>query len=458
MVQWYARQQPPTDGAARRVLIVGLDGVPFSFAMRQVQAGRMPNLARIFAAGTVRPLNSSWPFVSSVAWSSFMTGTNPGKHNIYGFVDRRLNTYDVFLPNSSTMRAEPIWCVLSEAGKRVVVMNVPVTYPPRQVNGLMVSCFLSPSLAKATYPHDLSDRLAQMGYQIDADAAIAYRSKTEFMAELNRVLERRAAAMFELMDTEPWDMFMSHIMETDRLHHFYWEYMERDDPQWAPAFYQFYDRLDEILGRVWERVDKDTTLILLSDHGFCSIKQEVYINQYLREHGWLHLDQAEGRGPSLANITDDSRAYSLDPGRLFINLRGREPRGSVDPGAEYERERARLAEEMLALRDPADGSPIIERVFRREEIYHGDSYERAPDLVLAPYRGYALKGALDRPTLTHKGEVMIGEHTHDDALLYVSGHDLVGSSLAMEDVVPAIYSLMRVTPPEGLDGAMAISA
>jgi predicted AlkP superfamily phosphohydrolase/phosphomutase len=458
MVQWMSRQRPPADGAARRVLIVGLDGVPFSFAMRQVRAGRMPNLARIFAAGTVRPLNSSWPFVSSVAWSSFMTGTNPGKHNIYGFVDRRLNTYDVFLPNSGTMRAEPIWCVLSEAGKRVVVMNVPVTYPPRQVNGLMVSCFLSPSLAKATYPSDLSERLARMGYQIDADAAIAYRSKTEFMDELNRVLEHRAAAMFELMDTEPWDLFMSHIMETDRLHHFYWEYMERDDPEWAPAFYQFYDRLDEILGRVWERVDRDTTLILLSDHGFCTIKQEVYINTYLREQGWLQIDESEGRPPSLARVTTETRAYSLDPGRIFINLRGREPRGSVDPGADYERERARLAEELLALRDPADGAPIIERVFRREEIYHGASYDSAPDLVLAPYRGYALKGALDRPTLTHKGAVMIGEHTHDDALLYMSGHDLVGSSLAMEDVVPAIYRLMRVAPPEGLDGAMAISA
>ena len=458
MVQWFARRGAPVDGAARRVLIVGLDGVPFSFAMRQVQAGRMPNLARIFAAGTVRPLNSSWPFVSSVAWSSFMTGANPGKHNIYGFVDRRLNTYEMFLPNSSTMRMEPIWCELSQAGKRVVVMNVPVTYPPRQVNGLMVSCFLSPNLEKATYPRDLAERLGRMGYQIDADAAIAYRSKTAFMAELHHVLERRAAAMFELMDTEPWDLFMSHIMETDRLHHFYWEYMERDDPQWVPAFYEFYDRLDDILGRVWERVDRDTTLILLSDHGFCSIKKEVYINHYLREQGWLHLDHVAGRAPSLAGITAESRAYSLDPGRIFLNVRGREPRGLVEPGAEYERVRAQLADELLELRDPDDGAPMVERSFRREEIYHGPSYESAPDLVLAPYRGYALKGALDRQTLAHKGEVMIGEHTHDDALLYVSGHDLIGSGLQMEDVVPAVYALMRVAPPEGLDGVMAISA
>jgi predicted AlkP superfamily phosphohydrolase/phosphomutase len=457
-MHWFARHRPPATSAARRVLIIGLDGVPFSFAMRQVREGRMPNLARIFTAGTVRQLNSSWPFVSSVAWSSFMTGTNPGKHNIYGFVDRRLHTYDVFLPNSGTMREEPLWCVASQAGKRVVVMNVPVTYPPRAVNGLMVSCFLSPSLEKATYPHELSGRLANMGYKIDADAAIAYRSKAEFMTELNTVLERRAAAMFDLMDSEPWDLFMSHIMETDRLHHFFWEYMETGDPQWTPAFFKFYDRLDEILGRVWERVDRDTTLILLSDHGFCSIKKEVYINYYLRERGWLQLPPSSEKAPGLSDITHETRAYSLDPGRIFINLSGREPRGSVDPGAEYERVRAQLADELLELRDPNDGSLMIERVFRREEIYHGANYDSAPDLVLAPYRGYALKGTLDRDHLTHKGEIMIGEHTHDDALLYVSGHDLVQSSLAMEDVAPAIYSLMRVAPPESLDGKMAISA
>lgn len=455
-MQWFARRQAHP-GAARRVVVIGLDGVPHSFATRLVREGRMPNLARIFQAGTVRPLTSTWPFVSSVAWSSFMTGCNPGKHNIYGFVDRRLSTYNVFLPNSETMRAEPIWTTLSQAGKRVGVMNVPVTYPPRQVNGLMVSCFLSPSLEKATYPRELAGRLERMGYKIDADAAIARRSKTAFMQELLDVLDHRAQAMLELMDGEPWDFFMSHIMETDRLHHFYWEYMEADDPVWAPAFYAFYERLDAILGQVWERIGEDTTLIILSDHGFCTIRKEVYLNQYLRERGWLQLQPQDGRPPTLANIAPSSRAYSLDPGRVFINLEGREPRGSVRPGADYERVREELAAELLDLRDPDDGARMVERVYRREEIYHGESAINAPDLVVAPRVGYALKGALNHDRLTQKGDVLIGEHTHDDALLYVSGHDLVTTTLTMQDVAPAIFALMGVAEPEGLDGAMALA-
>lgn len=456
-MQWFTQRQD-RHGAARRVVVIGLDGVPHSFATRLVRQGRMPNLARIFAAGTLRPLTSTWPFVSSVAWSSFMTGCNPGKHNIYGFVDRRLNTYNVFLPNSETMRAEPIWTTLSRAGKRVGVMNVPVTYPPRQVNGLMVSCFLSPSLEKATYPRELAGRLRQMGYKIDADAAIARTSKSAFMQELLDVLDHRARAMLTLMDEEPWDFFMSHIMETDRLHHFYWEYMEADDPVWAPAFYAFYERLDAILGQVWERIGEDTTLIMLSDHGFCTIRQEVYLNHYLREHGWLQLQPQDGRPPTLGDIAPSSRAYSLDPGRIFINLEGREPRGSVRPGEEYERVCEELAAELLVLRDPSSGESIVERVYRREEIYHGASAQNAPDLVVAPRVGYALKGALDRDQLTYKGDVLIGEHTHDDALLYISGHDLVTSTLTMQDVAPAIFSLMRVPQPAGLDGAMAITA
>ncbi len=457
-MHWLTRRHTSANGAARRILVIGLDGVPFSFAMRQVREGRMPNLGRIFAAGTVRQLNSTWPFVSSVAWSSFMTGCNPGKHNIYGFVDRRLHSYDVFLPNSDNMRTEPLWCTLSQAGKRVAVMNVPVTYPPRAVNGLMVSCFLSPSLQKATYPRELAGRLERMGYKIDADAAIARRSKVDFMRELTTVLERRATAMFELMDSEPWDFFMSHIMETDRLHHFYWEYMEQGDEQWCPAFYAFYRQLDDILGQVWDRVGQDTTLILLSDHGFCSVKKEVYLNTYLREKGWLRFDTTEARAPTLASIAPSAKAYSLDPGRVFINVRGREPRGSVEPGAEYERVCAQLAEELLELRDPDDGTPMVERVFRRDEIYHGASAVNAPDLVVAPKQGYAFKGAFDRDRLTFKGDVLIGEHTHDDALLYVSGHSLVDGMLTMEDVSPSIFELMRVAPHEALDGRLAISA
>ncbi|MFI5271416.1 MAG: alkaline phosphatase family protein [Ktedonobacterales bacterium] len=456
-MQWFSRRQPAA-GTARRVVVIGLDGVPYSFATRLVSEGRMPNLARIFRAGTVRPLTSTWPFVSSVAWSSFMTGCNPGKHNIYGFVDRRLNTYNVFLPNSDTMRAEPIWSTLSRAGKRVGVMNVPVTYPPRQVNGLMVSCFLSPSLEKATYPRELAGRLAAMGYKIDADAAIARRSKTEYMRELLDVLDHRAQAMLTLMDGEPWDFFMSHIMETDRLHHFYWEYMERDDPTWAPAFYAFYERLDAILGQVFERLGADTTLIMLSDHGFCTVRKEVYLNHYLQEQGWLQLHAADGRPPALADIAPSSRAYSLDPGRIFVNLAGREPAGSVQPGAEYERVCEALASELLAMRDPDDGALMVERVYRRDEIYHGESAANAPDLVVAPRLGYALKGALDRQRLTYKGDVLIGEHTHDDAFLYVSGHDLVTAALTMEDVAPAVFALMGVPEPAGLDGIMAISA
>lgn len=440
------------------MLAIGIDGVPYSFAMRQIAEGRMPNLARIFQAGTVRPLNSSWPFVSSVAWSSFMTGCNPGKHNIYGFVDRRLNTYDVFLPNSSTMKREPIWCELSKAGKEVVVMNVPVTYPPRQVNGLMVSCFLSPSLEKATYPKELAGRLQQMGYKIDADAAIARRNKDDFMKELHHVLERRAAVMFELMDSEPWDFFMSHIMETDRLHHFFWEYMENNDPYWAPQFYDFYEKVDTILGQVWERVDENTTLVILSDHGFCTVRKEVYLNTWLRENGWLSTEPAPGKPPSIASITPATRAYSMDPGRVFINLRGREPRGSVEPGADYERVRQQLSDELLELRDPDTGEKMVQRVYKREEIYHGENYQNAPDLVISPTTGYAFKGAMDREHLTYKGDVLIGEHTFDDALLYVSGHDIVKSTLTMEDVVPAVYNLMRVPQPDGLDGALVISA
>lgn len=435
---------------AHKVIVIGIDGTPFTFLQRMMAEGYMPHLASLAKEGDLCEIKSTYPTVSSVAWSSFMTGQNPAKHGIFGFSDRVPGTLDVYVPTSRHMRSKTLWEILSEAGKRVLVFNVPVTYPPRRVNGILVGCFLSPKLEKATYPPEVSGQLASLGYIIDVDPWAARRNKAQLLDDIQEALQARERALFYFMRQEPWDYIHCHIMETDRLHHFLWAEMEAGDPRYAPRFFDFYHQVDGFLGRVRQAMDAQTTLIVMSDHGFCSLRKEVYINHWLASKGWLKFT-AEPPS-SLKDIHPTSLAYALDPGRIYLNVRGREPMGCVERGEPYERLRNEIIQEALALRDPESGEPMIREAFRVEEIYHGPLLDHAADIILDPYDGYDLKGALYKPTLTFKGDELVGMHTYDNASLYISGQRLPARRIWVADVMPTILRLMDVPLPADLDG------
>jgi predicted AlkP superfamily phosphohydrolase/phosphomutase len=444
-----AKEQPP------RVVFIGLDGTPYTFLKRLIAEGRAPHAARLAEQGSLLRMDSSWPWVSSVAWSTMMTGVNPAKHNIYGFVDRDPATYKQFIPTSRHMKARTLWEVLSDAGKRVIVVNVPVTYPPRQVNGILVAGFLSPSLDKAVYPPSYLPTLQSLGYIVDADPWKARESKDLALQEVNAALEARIRTLFHLLDNEEWDYLHVHIMETDRLHHFLWQQMEAGDTTYAPAFYRFYERIDGMLGELAAKLEAQprTTLLWMADHGFCTIVKEVYVNCWLMDQGWLKLRHAPpDRAKGLDEIDPTSVAYSLDPGRVFIRVRGREKQGCVAPGAEYEALRDEIAAAALELRDPDSGAPFFQAAFKREELYHGPYLEQAADLILAPHDGYDPKGPLYKEALAYKGDELVGMHTYDDAMLYLGGRSVPQTRFSVLNVMPTILDLMEVPQPPGLDG------
>ena len=439
---------------SRRVVFIGIDGTPHSLITRLVAEGHVPNMARILSEGTYAPMYSVYPTVSSVAWSCMMTGVNPARHGIYGFVDRKPGSYNLYIPTSRHMTSETLWEYLSEHGKRVIVMNVPVTYPPRKVNGILVAGFLAPNVDKVAYPPDVSARLKSWGYRIDTDPWVARKSKDDFLEDFRETLAARGRTLLGFMDGEPWDYLHCHIMETDRLHHFLWEQMENADPIYEPAFYDCYHQIDELLGEVRRRLDDDTTLMLMSDHGFCTLRQEVYINNWLRDAGYLSFRSDDPK--SVADLDPSSRVYSLDPGRIFINLRGREPEGCVYQGEEYEKLCDELAAGLLDLVDPDNGEAIIDKVLRREEIYHGSQFEQAADLIAVPFRGFDLKGAVNRPTLTFKGNELVGMHTYDDAMLYVQGREFKRDGFSVVDVMPTILDIMALPIQPDLDGLSVV--
>lgn len=443
---------------APRVVVIGLDGTPYTFVQRMLAEGNMPNLARITADAGYARMHSVYPTVSSVAWSTYMTGLNPAGHGIFGFIDRVPGSYETTIPSSRQMAARMLWEILSDAGKRVIVINVPVTYPPREVNGILIGGFLSPRLERAVYPPHMAEQIQALGYRIDTDAWLARESKDKLFEDVTDCLVRRERTLLHLMDNEPWDFLQCHIMETDRLYHFSWEQYAAGDPTYAPRFHEIIRRIDELLGRVLERVEQaGAELIVLSDHGFTTLKYEVYVNAWLADVGWLALPDPRPERIQLQDVGPRCTVYSLDPGRLFLNLQGREPQGSV-PQGEYEAWCDRVAEAAMAdLRDPETGEPMLQQVLRRREIYHGPGLERAADLILVPRDGYDLKGAFGRETLTFKGDALVGMHTYDDAMIAIRGRPIERRGFGIIDATATVLELMGVDAPAGLDSRSLLS-
>ena len=209
-------------------VVFSIDGVPFGLMQRMFDEGVMPRLAGLAQQNTFRQMRSIHPCVSSVAWTCFTTGKNPGKHGIYGFIDRKSDSWNLAFPNAQAMTSQTIWEILSQAGKRVFGMNVPVTYPPRTVNGIMIAGFLAPNLEKVACPASVSDYLKSIDYRIDNDAAAARKDKRGLLDDLRQTHQARMTAMFHYLQQEPWDFFHTHVMGSDRINHFLFEKMEAE--------------------------------------------------------------------------------------------------------------------------------------------------------------------------------------------------------------------------------------
>jgi len=432
-----------------RVLTIGLDGVPHSFLTRHFEEGLLPNLAALAQGGELRRALSTHPTVSCAAWTCFVTGVNPGAHGIFGFQDRRPGSYETFITGSRRLQAPPLYRLLSDRGHRVLVMNVPVTFPPPQVNGLLVSGFLAPDLEGATHPPELAARLQSLGYRIDIDPWRARQSLDALLEDLDATLDARVRAAVELLREDRWALAMVHIMGTDRINHFMWSRYEHGDPEYAPRFLDYYRKVDRAVGLLLDAVSDQTEVIVLSDHGFCLTRREVNLDAWLREHGWLAVPAREGA--KLSELDERTRAFSLTPGRIYLNVRGREPAGCVSPGAEYESACDDLAGQLSELRDSETGEAILERVFRRDEVFHGVATEAAPDLLAHPRDGYDLKSSLASAQLFGASPIT-GMHTYDDAFWCVRGRTLAVEQPRVLDGAPTVLHLLGEAVPDSLDG------
>lgn len=418
-----------------KLFILGLDGATFDLLQPWAEDGKLPHFKALMENGCRGELRSTIHPLSPPAWTSFMTGKNPGKHGIFDFVVHRPGSYELLYTNGALRRGKTFWRILSEAGKRVVVINVPMTYPPESINGVMISGSDAPGVKSTfTYPPELFQEIMQhIGEYILRDYP-HHTDPASYLQQIHRLIDVRKRTLHYFLDTRPWDVFVAVFSAIDLAQHFYWHYMdpsssavtEGERAQFGGTILGIYQRMDTILGELLERLPPEATLIVMSDHGAGPVDKVVFLDQWLLAEGFLayrepgfpaaplpsvlkalhlgikrhlHPQKIEWlvrRFPRLRQRVKTrldfaeidwrrTKAYSFgrESASIYINLKGRCPQGIVEPGIEYEELCREISARLKELRDPENGEQVVERVYRREEVYHGEYLDLAPDLLIS---------------------------------------------------------------------------
>lgn len=481
-----------------KVLVIGLDGATWDLIMPWVNDGKLPTFKKIMNEGVYGNLKSTIPCISAPAWTSAFTGVNPGKHNIFDFVSNE--GYEKKVVTNRSRRRKAIWNIMSVQNKKVVVINVPMTYPPEKVNGIMISGWGTPDIkSDYTYPKNLKDDLIKENY------APFYEVKGEFAQDadkdfyikrVEKLMEQRKDISLKILKTYNWDLFIVVFISLMRIQYFFWKYMNskgEDAEKYADVILNIYKKADNTLGDFLNNVDKNTNIIIHSDHGFGPINKDICLNNALRDLGLIGLTektknkvlrkigltkenilkivplrlikllpqklQIIGKEiPSESGLEDidwsKTKVWFFSHGgrSLRINLKNRELNGIIDKN-NYEELRDFVIKNLCELKDPETHEKIIEKVYKREEIYHGPYVENAPDLIIEPSEGYFLRDGFceklivpSRQAAQHKPKGIFLAYGPD----IKKGKEIKGSKII--DISPTILRMFNIPIPRDTDG------
>lgn len=431
-------------GEMNKICMIGIDGGTFDLIEPWVKKGHLPHIRRIMFTGSYGVLKSSIPDNSAPAWTSMITGKNPGKHRVFSFTSPNRDIAEIKITNSRTRGSPSIWDTFSKSGRKVCVINVPLTYPPEQVDGIMISGMDTPSTDKSyTYPESLKHELIkQFGrYKIEPEMATTWTSLSEkgklaYINEVHSIAELRCRVATYLLEKYPWDFFMVVFVATDRIQHKFWGDMDRSypffkenaHPKIQSAIFDTYRLIDSFIGKIVGVLPEHTSLLIVSDHGFGPRSRKVVsINQLLHNHHLLqykslqgntlahkvHLMKRigfdlsrrilsprqqqtlkklfpflEGKAFSYLHFASidwsKTKAFAEEPlGLIWINRKDRFRMGIVNPGEEYEEVCNKILTLLKGINNPETGLPILRYVFRKHEVYTGTYLNEAPDVVFS---------------------------------------------------------------------------
>src|SRR6266545_218050 len=449
---------------ASKALVIGLDCAAPQWVFDR-WLDELPALRDLTERGTFGVLRSCDPPITVPAWASMTASRSPGALGFYGFRNRRDHSYDALaFADSRSVRVPRVWDILSARGRPVIVLGVPQTYPVSRVNGVMVSCFLTPDTetSQYTYPAELKEEIEGLvgRYLVDVE-----NFRTEEKRRLLRVIEEMTEKRFRvaehLLETRPWDLFFLVEMGTDRIHHGFWRFSDHDHRLYEPgneyegAMLEYYRALDAKIARLLRFADEDTAVLVVSDHGAKRMDGGICVNEWLRREGYLALKDEPTEPVRLTpDLVDWERTTAWGEGgyycRLFLNLEGRESRGTVAPD-DYERLRDELKEKLEALGDD-EGRPIGTVAHRPEDLCD-EQRGVPPDLLVyfgdLHWRSIGLVGTNTVHAFENDTGPDSANHAHEG--LYVLVADGVragtGPNAVRDEHVEALVGVVRVVGP-----------
>lgn len=495
-----------------RVLLIGLDGATFDIIKPRL--GELPSFARLLSRGVHGPLRTTMPPMTSPAWPSFATGKNPGKLDVYDFLKFNKKTLKVDITTSRDVKSETLWHILGREGKKVCVVEIPLTFPPSRVNGIMVAGYPSPGSEVGFYPREIFGEICREVGEF-RDPFVPLHSDKEWRTvseNLLGLLKNRRDVVLSLLKKESWDLFAVNFHHLDTIAHYFWFTTDPGHPKHENArnngipdlVLQGYREMDEVLGGVLSEIDDETDVFIISDHGQGPLKKMVNLNNFLMERGYITLRRnLKARikklffraGVNPANIYSvlkffglqdltvkfgrRKRAQVLDKflsfsdidwertlafsfgsiGQVYIN------RGALgdqeNNGEKYEEIRERLVQDLSSLMDE-DGKPVVDEIYKREEIYRGGYVDNAPDLLLK-MRNFEY---ISYPLFSTGNELFV-EPIHGNS----GGHRMEGVFIAygpniktgeeingvqIIDIAPTVLHLLGLPVPGDMDGRVVM--
>jgi predicted AlkP superfamily phosphohydrolase/phosphomutase len=449
-----------------KVAMIGLDCAT-PLLMFDRFAEDMPVLTRLRQNALWGPMRSIDPPITMPAWSCMLSGRTPGELGVYGFRDRSSYDYGpLAFATSHSIRVPRIWDEMTASGRSSVVLGVPGTYPPVPIRGAMVSCFLAPSTAaQFTSPPRLRDELQKItgGYVLDVEN---FRSPelTRVSQQIFDMSEQRFEVARYLATTEEWDLFSFVDMGPDRLHHSFWKYCDPEHPRHEPGnpyadlFRDYYRALDRHLAAFLECLPENTTVMVVSDHGAQPMVGGFFVNEWLRKEGLLVLNGDVSQPTPMSKARVDWKRTTAWAeggyyGRIFLNVEGREPQGTV-PAADYEDTRDRIATTLEALPDD-QGRLMGTRALRPGELYP-EVRGIAPDLLVyfgnLRWRALATLG-MGQGLYTSENDTGPDHANHSDTGIFaLCGPGIAAgqvNDLSLYDVAPTLRELLGLAPVGG---------
>ncbi|MHA1594169.1 MAG: alkaline phosphatase family protein [Candidatus Baldrarchaeia archaeon] len=452
----------------RKVLIIGLDAAAPQLVFEQFRED-LPNLRELIERGAYGKLRSCDPPITIPAWIVMVTSVNPGRLGLYGFRHRKRYSYtEISLPSSRSIKVKKIWDYIGERGRKVCLVGVPPTYPPPRVNGWLISCLMTPDTKREyTYPPELKEEIERLVGEYIIDVPFRREDRDAVLREIYEMTEKRFKVIKYLLTEKPWDFFMFVEIGLDRIQHAFWKFFDKEHHLYQPGtkyenvIRDYYKYLDREVGEILSLIDDDTVVFVVSDHGAKRMKGAFCINEWLIKEGYLKLKKRPEKVTDLEKADVDwentiAWGWGGYYARIFINVKGREKSGVVDP-EDYERVREELKRKILNIRGP-NGEKWNTKVFKPEELYPVCKGEPPDLMVYFDDLYWRSAGTIGHNTL-YLPENDTGPddavHDYDGIFIFFDPRrNLNGRRVDVNilDIAPTVLKLMGISVPPTMEG------